>query len=104
MDPRILAALSSQRQNAAQMAFAQAQAQNEAAEQVTEPAPSAAACFQRHKPLLPSVLSPVNDLAANTCRSQSTPPSPGYWPFVHSSAVRKPLQQPTRQVHWSPEP
>ena len=40
MDPRILATLSAQRQNAAQMAFAQAQAQNEAAEQV-----SAAALF-----------------------------------------------------------
>ena len=34
LDPRILAALSSQRPNAAQVALAQAQAQNEAAEQV----------------------------------------------------------------------
>ncbi len=34
LDPRILAALSSQRPNLAQMALAQAQAQNEAAEQV----------------------------------------------------------------------
>ena len=34
LDPRILAALSSQRPNAAQIAPAQAQAQNEAAEQV----------------------------------------------------------------------
>ena len=41
MDPRILAALSTQRQNAAQMAFAQAQAQNEAAEQVTTAPPFA---------------------------------------------------------------
>lgn len=34
LDPRILAALSSQRPNAAQIPLAQAQAQNEAAEQV----------------------------------------------------------------------
>lgn len=45
MDPRILAALSSQRHNAAQMAFAQAQAQHEAAEQVLEPpSPARFAC------------------------------------------------------------
>ncbi len=47
MDPRILAALSSQRQNTAQIAFAQAQAQNEAAEQVT--AAALLACIAPHR-------------------------------------------------------
>ena len=57
MDPRILAALSSQRPTAAQMAFAQAQAQNEAAEQVTRLSSTspAAACFhKRHKACRPA--------------------------------------------------
>ena len=67
MDPRILAALSSQRPNAAQMAFAQVQAQNEAAEQVTSLLSCSGACAPWVQALSHELLSPCTRVLCSTC-------------------------------------